>query len=185
MPYNNKGDKNPRWKGGIKHDRGYILIYTPDHPNKVYQNYVYQHRLVMEKYIGRYLNKKEQVHHINGIKNDNRLSNLLLCKNFIEHKKIHYPNNSRFTRHCHKCKKVYKLNHDNFYKCKNIKYGYDYYCKKCKYALGKLYKEKNKKEKNGLSRTQSGIKRLGATKAFSPILKTRQLINHNITPSNS
>lgn len=84
------GSKNPAWKGGrIKHSRGYILIYTPEHPYCDDKRYVFEHRLVMEKKLGRYLKKEEVVHHENNIPNDNKIENLRLFKNTGEHSKYH------------------------------------------------------------------------------------------------
>lgn len=37
-----------------------------------------QHRFVMEEHIGRPLRREETVHHINGVRHDNRLENLEL-----------------------------------------------------------------------------------------------------------
>lgn len=85
---NNSGSGNPNWNEGRSlHSSGYIEIYSPDHPNPHREKYVYEHRLIMEKEIGRYLNSEEHVHHINGVKHDNRIKNLQLTNN-KEHAKI-------------------------------------------------------------------------------------------------
>jgi len=82
MPWNWKGDK-------VKQAKGYILIYQPNHPFHSKQNYVFEHRLVMEKHLGRYLKPKERVHHINNIVGDNRIENLMLFKNKVYHRWFH------------------------------------------------------------------------------------------------
>lgn len=84
------GSKNSNWKGGRrKCIDGYIDIYQPMHPFANKRGYVKEHRLVMEKHLGRYLKPEEVVHHINGIPNDNRLKNLKLFANNIDHHKFH------------------------------------------------------------------------------------------------
>lgn len=50
--------------------------------------YVPEHVLVAEKSIGRLLSRSEVVHHINGIKDDNRPENLLVLTR-VEHRKLH------------------------------------------------------------------------------------------------
>jgi hypothetical protein len=71
-----KGANNPMWKGGKRNQNGYVFVLAPEHP-KVYRGGYYpEHRIIMEKKIGRILESYEIVHHRNGKRNDNRIENL-------------------------------------------------------------------------------------------------------------
>lgn len=85
-----RGEKARHWQGGRRNDSaGYVLIYQPDHPHAYDGLYMSEHRLVMEDYLGRYLSEEEVVHHINGMKDDNRRENLGLFPSFQEHMAFH------------------------------------------------------------------------------------------------
>ena len=71
-----------------KHTHGYILVYAPDNPAADRTGYVLEHRLIMEKHIGRHLTSNEIVHHINENKTDNRIENLEITTRGT-HAKIH------------------------------------------------------------------------------------------------
>lgn len=84
---NVKGKNHPRWKTGKEITSfGYVIVYCPNHP-EAHKNKVFEHRLVMEQFLGRFLTEEEVVHHINGNKTDNRIENLMLFSNHSEHMK--------------------------------------------------------------------------------------------------
>lgn len=101
-----RGEKHYKWKGGkIISGNGYRMIIDRSHPSANRHGQVFEHRVVMEKHIGRFLDKKERVHHINKIKTDNRIENLILFKNTGEHIHWHMENDPGFkerTRRYHR-----------------------------------------------------------------------------------
>ncbi len=84
-------EDHPRWKGGTITKCGYkhVKLY-PDDPYydlmaRSYTNYVLEHRIIMARHLGRALLSTEVVHHLNGIKADNRIENLELLKDRTTH----------------------------------------------------------------------------------------------------
>lgn len=78
-----KGIENGNWKGGrLKTKEGYVLI-------RIGNSYQKEHRFILEKHLGRTLTREDVVHHVNGIKDDNRLENLVLT-NHPSHARIHW-----------------------------------------------------------------------------------------------
>lgn len=121
-----KGEHPFSFKGGFTSKRGYVFTYCPEHPFATGRKiYVMEHRLVMEKHIGRYLTSKEQVHHKNKNRADNRIENLHLCKNDAEHKKLHRKE-YKFKKKCSWCRKVKSLKH--FQLKKGRPYSWCYAC---------------------------------------------------------
>lgn len=68
---------------------GHVLIYMPEHPF-ANRSYVPEHRIILEKKLGRYLNAEEIVHHINMKNNDNRPENLMIVHSQTEHNNLHW-----------------------------------------------------------------------------------------------
>lgn len=88
------------WKGGRYKANGYILIRFNKSAKSPYlsmansRQTVFEHRLVMAQSLGRCLLKQEIVHHINGIRDDNRIENLKLISP-LDH--------ATFTQLCQNC----------------------------------------------------------------------------------
>lgn len=105
--YGLKGDLNASHKSDFRLSPfGYILAYLPNHPNCMYDGYVFFHRILMEDYlreIGEYnylelkdnrwvLQDSYSVHHIDHVKTNNTLSNLMICS-IHEHMSLHGTDN--------------------------------------------------------------------------------------------
>src|ERR1043165_42069 len=100
---NKLGINSPAWKGGkTTNADGYVMVYAPNHTNATANGRVMEHRLVMEKIIGRALKKNETVHHRNGNRADNRPENLELWA------KITHPYGQRVTDLVNVAKEILK-----------------------------------------------------------------------------
>ena len=109
----NMGDKNFGWKGGRRKDnQGYVLVYSPNHPFRYDSKCVFEHRLVMERWLRehdpdhpalvevdgiKYLRHGWVPHHINEVTDDNRIENLELMT-ASEHSSFHNKGDKNPTR---------------------------------------------------------------------------------------
>ena len=112
---NRSVEEDPRFIGRRKY-KGYVEIYKPNHPNSNSHGYIREHRFLVSEHIVRPLTTDEDVHHINGIKDDNRLENLqLILKS--EHTKLHHKgkkiiNGSMSYKHTHFNKELLEVEND-------------------------------------------------------------------------
>lgn len=117
LGHHNRGERHRDFRGG-RFAGIYIQIWAPNHPYATKDGYVPEHRLVMEKHLGRYLDPKEQIHHKNHNKKDNRLDNLQLFPNVQDHNKIHIKEkheNDTNKRRCVICGGIAGIRKDNRY----------------------------------------------------------------------
>lgn len=89
-----KGRLHPMWKGGRNRTTsGYILVHKPDYHRAGNKGYVFEEVLVWEQANG-VLPKGMLIHHLNGIKDDNELSNLVAVSP-REHGELHRKMNTK------------------------------------------------------------------------------------------
>jgi HNH endonuclease len=77
----------PNWDR-ISTNRGYLIVHCPDHPHANPLGYIFVHRYVMERHLGRFLSPEELVHRQDRNKRNNDIANLHLTTR-IEHGRIH------------------------------------------------------------------------------------------------
>jgi len=71
-----RGDKSNFWKGGRRITaHGYVDIHMPTHPESRSNGYLFEHRIIWEAAHGP-LPDGWHIHHLNGVKDDNRVENL-------------------------------------------------------------------------------------------------------------
>lgn len=83
-------ERDRRYPDGVSKDReseegklrknpdGYLVIKLAKGSTDLHRDWKLHHRWVMEQHLGRELETYENVHHINGVRDDNRLENLEL-----------------------------------------------------------------------------------------------------------
>lgn len=141
--HNGRMENNYFWKGGVTIDKdNYVLVKKRGHPNATKQGYIRLHRLIMSEFLGRPLEKDEEIHHIDGNTFNNDISNLQLID--------HSSHSSISATKDHGDRNCFECDTDKTYMKKDSKTG-KYYPQWC--ALGnkwlcrncgrrKKYKEK-------------------------------------------
>lgn len=140
-----------RGPGYTYHTNGYVMLKMPSHPRANKWGFVYEHRIVMEKFIGRILRSDEFVHHRNGDPTDNRLENLQLTTN-SDHAREHGFERSRdkgisdpinFKR-CRTCKVIKGVDHFSPHGGHHGQLAPNSQCKPCAAAWQRQYRKEKK-----------------------------------------
>lgn len=89
---------------------GYVHLVLLNHPKADKKGRYYEHRWVMEKHLGRFLERSEVVHHLDENRSNNGLDNLQLMLN-SEHSSTHHSKRKpkKVIGVCKCCKRTIKL----------------------------------------------------------------------------
>lgn len=133
----NRGEKNASWSGGRHQDQhGYIKVLLPDHPRADGCGYVFEHIVIAETALGKFIPEQHPIHHVNERPPDNAKTNLVICEDKIYHKLLHSrtrilaaggdPNIQKI---CCRCKALVDLT--NFHSNRSQPDGLNMHCKPC------------------------------------------------------
>ena len=133
---------------------GYINVYLPTHPLATTNGMVYEHVIIAEKKIGRYLNKGEVVHHLDGNRSNNCIDNLLVFADKSDHSAFHqvleYYLDESGIAHCDKNKYFCSICSEPVSRkgCK---------CPRCSKIAQRTVERPNREELKNLIRTSSFV----------------------------
>lgn len=131
----NYGIDHPMWKGGkVLRKDGYILL-------EVHGQRFFEHRYIMEQFLGRKLKSTESIHHINGDKADNRIENLKLFSGGEREHHLFEIANKNTKATCRICNKKFEAPYYNSHYCEECRKRI---CKNC----GKVFLFNTRKSKN-------------------------------------
>ena len=145
---------NPNWNGGRRLTlAGYVLAYAPKHPRAHPRlATVPEHILICESALGRHLKGKEEVHHFNEIRSDNRHGNLVICQDHGYHELLHCRRDRKLAlgspnlKRCTFCRGIFSL--DGFNRDPRRVDGHGKYCKRCAKSEAAEWRARNMRKTN-------------------------------------
>lgn len=77
------------WTGGHSTVNGYKTTKVDGHPRGGKRGYVFDHILVVEAAMGKYLREGTEVHHVDRTKTNNANNNIVACHDIAYHQLLH------------------------------------------------------------------------------------------------
>lgn len=121
---------------------GYEMVYMPSHHRADSTGCVYEHIIVAERKLGRLLKNGECVHHLNGIRNDNREENLIVFKTIGDHTAFHNGCEIELEGDVY----IAKMDKNICPNCGNIKYRRAKLCISCNSIMQRKVERPSKEE---------------------------------------